>query len=157
MNKISRRQPSKNLSCSTPTWPVKSMCFNELAMRYLVSHACILSEPIFKVRIEHLSQQLLSFFGLQLISDIRPERLQKFIYVLEGKGLEPRKIQSCLLTFRVCMKYAFNQKWVLDPALTKPLLSFNHSLLPDETFMSASEYQVLYQDLVQEVTRQTFH
>jgi hypothetical protein len=108
-------------------------------------------------RVAHLSEWLLVFFGMQLLNDIRPERLEKFIYVLEGKGLQPRKIQSCLVTFRACMKYAYDQKWLLDPTLSKPLLHMNEQLLDDHSFMSPNEYLDLYQDLVQEVTHQTFH
>ena len=136
---------------------MKTMSFNELALRYLASHKFLLSESILNARISHLSEWLLGFFGMQLLNDIRPERLEKFIYVLEGKGLQPRKIQSCLVTFRACMKYAYQQKWLSDPVLSKPLLHMNEQLLDDHSFMSPNEYLDLYQDLVQEVTHQTFH
>jgi hypothetical protein len=55
------------------------------------------------------------------------------------------------------MKYAYDQKWLLDPTLSKPLLHMNEQLLDDHSFMSPNEYLDLYQDLVQEVTHQTFH
>jgi len=135
----------------------KAMSFNELAMRYLASHTNLLSESMLNVRIAHLSEQLLAFFGVQLLNNIRPERLQKFIYTLERKGLHSRKIQSCLVTFRSCMKFAHDQKWLVDSVLAKPLLHMNNQLLADQTFISHSEFQDLYQDLVQEVTQQTFH
>lgn len=135
----------------------KGMSFNELAMRYLAAHTDLLSASMLNTRIAHLSEELLAFFGVQRLSDIRPERLQKFIYTLERKGLQPRKIQSCLVTFRSCMKFAHDQKWLLDSMLAKPLLHLNNQLLTDQTFMSQNEFQDLYQDLVQELTHQTFH
>lgn len=135
----------------------KTMSFNELALRYLASNKHLLSEPVLNARIAHLSELLLAFFGMQLLIDIRPARLEKFIYILEGEGHQPRKIQSCLVTFRACMKYAYEQKWLTDPVLSKPLLRMNQQLLDDHNFMSSGEYQDLFQDLVEEVTHQTFH
>lgn len=157
MNKSSIKAISKKSTPLPTALHSKTMSFNELALRYLASHQPLLSESILNTRIAHLSELLLAFFGPQLLNDIRPERLEKFIYVLEGKGLQPRKIQSCLVTFRACMKYAYDQKWLMDSALSKPLQHMNEQLLGDHSFMSSNEYQDLFQDLVQEVTHQTFH
>ena len=157
MNKSNVKAISKKLKPMPSALHTKAMSFNELAMRYLASHTDLLSESMLNARIAHLSEQLLAFFGVQLLSDIRPERLQKFIYTLERKGLNPRKIQSCLVTFRSCMKFAHDQKWLVDSVLAKPLLHMYNQLLADQTFISHSEFQDLYQDLVQEVTHQTFH
>lgn len=157
MNKSSIKAISKKSTPLPTALHTKTMSFNELALRYLASHKFLLSESMLNARIAHLSEWLLVYFGQQLLNDIRAERLEKFIYVLEGKGLQPRKIQSCLVTFRACMKYAYDQKWLVDPALSKPLLHMNEQLLGDHSFMSSNEYQDLFQDLVQEVTHQTFH
>jgi hypothetical protein len=157
MNKSGIKAISKKSTSSPTALHTQTMSFNELALRYLASHKFLLSESMLNARVAHLSEWLLVFFGMQLLNDIRPERLEKFIYVLEGKGLQPRKIQSCLVTFRACMKYAYDQKWLLDPTLSKPLLHMNEQLLDDHSFMSPNEYLDLYQDLVQEVTHQTFH
>lgn len=157
MNKSSIKAISKKSTPMPTALHTKTMSFNELALRYLASHQPLLSESILNTRIAHLSELLLLFFGPQLLNDIRPQRLEKFIYVLEGKGLQPRKIQSCLVTFRACMKYAYDQKWLMDSALSKPLQHMNEQLLGDHSFMSSNEYQDLFQDLVQEVTHQTFH
>lgn len=135
----------------------RPMLFNELAMRYLASHSGSLSIPVFNLRVLHLSEQLLGFFGLQALKDIRPARLQKFIYTLEDKGMQAQKIQACLVTFRVCMKYAFDQKWLLDPTLTKPLGDAMNMAMTDPSCMSEGEFHLLYQDLVQDVTEKTFH
>jgi hypothetical protein len=157
MNKSGIKAISKKSTPSPTVLHTQTMSFNELALRYLASHKFLLSESMLNARVAHLSEWLLVFFGMQLLNDIRPERLEKFIYILEGKGLQPRKIQSCLVTFRACMKYAYDQKWLLDPTLSKPLLHMNEQLLDDHSFMSPNEYLDLYQDLVQEVTHQTFH
>ena len=157
MNKSGIKAISKKSTPSPTALHTQTMSFNELALRYLASHKFLLSESMLNARVAHLSEWLLVFFGMQLLNDIRPERLEKFIYILEGKGLQPRKIQSCLVTFRACMKYAYDQKWLMDPALSKPLLHMNEQLLGDHSFMSSNEYQDLFQDLVQEVTHQTFH
>ena len=135
----------------------RPMLFNELAMRYMASHSGSLSIPVFNLRVLHLSEQLLGFFGLQALKDIRPARLQKFIYTLEDKGMQAQKIQACLVTFRVCMKYALDQKWLFDPTMTKPLVDPLVGQSGGATFMSEDEFHLLYQDLVQEVTEQTFH
>lgn len=157
MNKSGIKAISKKSTPSPTDLHTQTMSFNELALRYLASHKFLLSESMLNARVAHLSEWLLVFFGMQLLNDIRPERLEKFIYILEGKGLQPRKIQSCLVTFRACMKYAYDQKWLLDPTLSKPLLHMNEQLLDDHSFMSPNEYLDLYQDLVQEITHQTFH
>jgi hypothetical protein len=157
MNKSGIKAISKKSTPSPTALHTQTMSFNELALRYLASHKFLLSESMLNARVAHLSEWLLVFFGMQLLNDIRPERIEKFIYILEGKGLQPRKIQSCLVTFRACMKYAYDQKWLLDPTLSKPLLHMNEQLLDDHSFMSPNEYLDLYQDLVQEVTHQTFH
>jgi hypothetical protein len=55
------------------------------------------------------------------------------------------------------MKYAFDQKWLADPVLSKPFVNGDGPLTSGETFMTANEHHDLYQDLVQEMTNQTFH
>jgi hypothetical protein len=55
------------------------------------------------------------------------------------------------------MKHSIEQKYVGDSAWDKPLLQPNDRLLADPILMSQNEYKALLQDLVQEVTHQTFH
>ena len=158
MNKrMARFNPPRELNLGSSVAQRRPMLFNELAMRYLASHSATLSASVFNLRVHHLSEQLLGFFGLQALKDIRPARLHKFIYSLEDKGLQAHKIQACLVTFRVCMKYAFDQKWLLDPTLTKPLGDAMNMAMTDPSCMSEGEFHLLYQDLVQDVTEKTFH
>ena len=158
MNKrMARFNPPRELNLGSSVAQRRPMLFNELAMRYLANHSATLSASVFNLRVHHLSEQLLGFFGLQALKDIRPARLHKFIYSLEDKGLQAHKIQACLVTFRVCMKYALDQKWLFDPTMTKPLVDPLLGQFGEASFMSEDEFHLLYQDLVQEVTEQTFH
>lgn len=157
MNKHSVKQTHKKWTTVPPVLPPKAMRFNELALRYLSSQSPVLSAAVFNTRVAHLSELLLAFFGWQMLNDIRLERLQKFIYMLEAQGVAARKIQSCLVTFRACMKYGFDQKWLADPVLSKPFVLCDAPLTSGQSFMSTDEYHDLYQDLVQEMTNQTFH
>lgn len=157
MNKSTVRQAQQKTTRPGPAVNSKPMFFNELALRYLASHADQCSQTTFNTRIAHLSEWLLNFFGAQRLNDIRPERLQKFVLVMQSNGVHQRKIASSLVTFRLCMKFAWENKWLSDPVMSKPCLGVDEPLPMCQSFMSQSEYHDLYQDLVQETIAQTFH
>jgi len=157
MGKSTSSQTLKSSTAHSQVAPAKVMLFNELAMRYISTQSDNLSPEILNNRIADLSEQLLSYFGLYPISDINPQRLRKFIFMLEANGSSEKKINACLVTFRACMKFGLVNKWISDASMSKPLVNLNESLLPGQPMLTQNEFSSLYQDLVQDLTRDTFH
>ena len=157
MSKSISRQALKSSTAHSHGTPAKAMLFNELAMRYVSTQSNNLSAEILNSRISDLSGQLLPYFGLYPTTDINPQRLRKFIYMLETNGNTEKKITASLVTFRACMRFALSHHWITDPTMTKPLLNRDEFLLPDQPMMSANEFNDLYQDLVQDMSQGTFH
>lgn len=157
MSKSISSQALKSSTDHSHGTPAKAMLFNELALRYVSTQSDKLSVEILNGRMSDLSEQLLSYFGLCPITDINPQRLRKFIYMLETNCSSEKKINACLVTFRACMRFALSHHWITDPTMTKPLLNRDEFLLPDQTMMSTHEFNDLYQDLVQGMTQGTFH
>jgi site-specific recombinase XerD len=131
--------------------------FNELALRYVASHAATMSMTQFNRRLDQLSQYVVGYFGMLNLVDITPTRVQKFIYHLEMQGLKPSAIEGCLVTFRACMKFAKEQKWTVSEQLSRPLVFQDTQLTGSGPHLSAAEFTNLYQDLVQELSKEMFH
>lgn len=144
MNAAFRKQTSENHS------------FNELALSYVASHASTLTDSQLHRRLDHLSAHLLGFFGAQTLTDISPTKLQKFTYYLESQGLKPKEIQSCLVSFRVCLKHAINKRWDVNPALLQPV-AYADVLNAEAQQLSEQEFINLYQDLLSDMTDNLFH
>ena len=157
MSKSISSQAIKSSTAHSHGTPAKPMLFNELAMCYVSTQSDNLSADVLNRRISDLSEQLLSYFGLCPITDINPQRLRKFTYMLETNGITEKKINACLLTFRACMRFGLSHHWITDQTMTKPLLNRDEILLPDQPMLSAHEFNDLYQDLVQGMTQGTFH
>ena len=157
MSKSISSQALKSSTAHSQGTPAKAMLFNELAMRYVSTQSDNLSADVLNRRISDLSEQLLSYFGLCPITDINPQRLRKFTYMLETKGSTEKKVNACLVTFRACMRFGLSHHWITDQTMTKPLLNRDEILLPDQPMLSAHEFNDLYQDLVQGMTQGTFH
>jgi site-specific recombinase XerD len=136
--------------------PIKRT-FNELAFRYVANHAASLSNHHMSRRIEQLSHHIVGFFGSLDLTQITPVRVEKFIYHLESQGLKPAAIENCLVTFRACMKFALRQKWTDSEQLSKPLLLTVPLAAPTGPQLSADEFNLLYQDLMHEMSKDVFH
>lgn len=138
---------------------VRTPChsFNELALRYVACHASTLSPTQLNQRLDHLGQHAMVFFGAMNMADITPERVQKFTYYLEMQGLKPSAIQACLVSFRACMKFAQDQKWPVAKPLSKPLIFREDQPISDGPHLSSQEFDLLYQDLVQDMAKDLYH
>ena len=134
-----------------------SRSFNELALRYVACQASVLSSSQLNQRLDHLSQHAMVFFGAMNMADITPAHVQKFIYHLEMKGLKTSAIQACLVSFRACMKFAIQQKWPVAQQLSRPLIFKQDEPISDGPHLSADEFNFLFQDLVQDMTKDLYH
>ena len=131
--------------------------FNELALRYVASHVATLSSAQMNRRLDYLGHHVMGYFGMLNMTDITPTRVQKFIYHLEMQGLKPAAIENCLVTFRACMKFAKDQRWPVAEQLSRPLVFKDEQLTGSGLQLSTTEFADLYQDLVQEMSKDMFH
>jgi len=131
--------------------------FTQLALRY-VAHASVQPNTSqLNTRIDHLGQALLDFFGDYPIADISKQSVKKFAYQMQDQGWQAKKIDTYLVTFRACMKFAVAQNWHVDSHLTRPLSLSDEALLADQPLMTDNEFDGLYQSLVQELSDDLFH
>lgn len=130
--------------------------FNELALSYVAKHAANMSETQLQRHLAHLGTYLLGFFGAYALSDISPAKLQKFTYYLEAKSLKPKEIQSCLVSFRLCVRHAIHKGWEINPILLNPVM-LDQDIEPPAQQLSQQEYGHLYQELLQDMTSAMFH
>jgi hypothetical protein len=91
MSKSISSQAIKSSTAHSHSTPAKPMLFNELAMCYVSTQSDNLSAEILNGRISDLSEHLLPYFGLCPITDINPQRLRKFTYMLETNGITEKK------------------------------------------------------------------
>ena len=159
MNAVATKSYKPKLNAPSVTHPVMPpQSFNELALRYVASHAHTLSDVQLNRRMGHLGQHLMAFFGPLALADISPTRVQKFSYQLEHQGVASKDIEGCLVSFRACMKYSFKQNWPVPAALLQTLPA--EDALQQSTsqhHLSDQEFSSLYQDLLQDMSTNLFH
>jgi site-specific recombinase XerD len=131
--------------------------FNELALRYVASHADKLSQSQLDARLDQLGHHVMDYFGRFKLTDITPARVQKFAYHLEMQGMKTSSIERCMVTFRACMKFAKNLNWPVEQLLSRPISFKNEVLTPQHQHLSSQEFNLLYQDLVQDISKDMFH
>ena len=159
MNAVATKSYKPKLNATSAPHPVMPpQSFNELALRYVASHAHTLSDVQLNRRMGHLGQHLMAFFGPLALADISPTRVQKFSYQLAHQGVASKDIEGCLVSFRACMKYAFKQNWPVPAALLQTLPA--EDALQQSTskhHLSDQEFSSLYQDLLQDMSTNLFH
>lgn len=159
MNAVATKSNKARLNAPSLPHPVMPpQSFNELALRYVASHAQTLSDVQLNRRMGHLGQHLMSFFGPLALADISSTRLQKFSFQLEHQGVTSKDIEACLVSFRACMKYALKQNWPVPAALLQTLPT--EDALQQSTsqhHLSNQEFSSLYQDLMQDMSTNLFH
>jgi site-specific recombinase XerD len=131
--------------------------FNELALRYVAQNAATMRNAQLNRRLDQLGQYVMGYFGNFDLADITPTRVQKFIYHLEMKGLKPSAIEGCLVSFRACMKYAKDQHWPVSHQLSRPLVLVEDAYMLAGPQLSSTEFTRLYQDLLQDMSKDMFH
>jgi len=131
-----------------PNQVSESHHFEELARVYLAHAALRLSADTLHRRKDHLQSHLLPFWGQTPLYDVTATRLRKFTYVLEEKGLSPKKIQQVIASLRVCLTYAVKQGWLNVLPWPKLKVLQDTVLTTDMPLMSTSEFQGLYTDLL---------
>lgn len=131
-----------------PNQVSESHHFEELARVYLAHAALRLSADTLHRRKDHLQSHLLPFWGQTPLYDVTATRLRKFTYVLEEKGLSPKKIQQVIASLRVCLTYAVKQRWLNVLPWPKLKVLQDTVLTTDMPLMSTSEFQGLYTDLL---------
>ena len=134
-----------------------NLSFTQLALRYIAHASVQANTSQLHTRIDHLGTTLLDFFGDYAIADISTQTVKKFTYQLQDRGCNHKKIETYLVTFRACMKFAVSQRWQVDGHLTRPLSLLDEALLADQPLMSDSEFDGLYQSLVQDISNDLFH
>ncbi len=131
--------------------------FTQLALRYVAYASVQPNTSQLHTRIDHLGCALLDFFGDYPIADISSQSVKKFAYQMQDQGWQVKKIDTYLVTFRACMKFAVAQNLHVEGHLTRPLSMSEETLMADQPLMTDHEFDGLYQSLVQDLSGDLFH